>query len=104
MDALQLFCFMCMNGSKVPLACAWHAECFYTAGPVLQNDVDGLANGKHWVSMPLTWNAFTMLTRETLTVSGFSTNVPLMLLTSWLLGLYARSMLCIITNHTCMAL
>ena len=45
-----------MSGSKVPLACAWHKEKFYTAGPMPQNGGGGgggLADGKYWVSMPL---------------------------------------------------
>ena len=77
---------------------------FYTAGPVLQNGAGGLADGKPWVSMLLSRNGFTMLTRVTFLVFAFSINVPLMLLTSWLLALYAQSVLCIIVNRTCMAL
>ena len=41
-----------MSGSKVPLACAWHKEKFYTAGP-MPNGGGSLADGKPWVSMPL---------------------------------------------------
>ena len=64
----------------------------------------GLADGKPWVSMPLSRNVFTMPTRVTNLVFGISTNVPLVLLTSWLLALYAQSVLCIMANRTYMAL
>ena len=49
----------------MPLACVWHKERFYTAGPVPRNGVSDLADGKPWVSMPLSWNDFTILTRIT---------------------------------------
>ena len=75
------------------LACVWHEEQFYTAGPVLRNGVGELADGKPWVSMPLNWNEFTILTCVTFLAFGLSTNVCLTLLISWLLALYARSML-----------
>ena len=43
-----------MSGSKAPLvACVWHEELFYTAGPVPRNGVGGLADGMPWVSMLL---------------------------------------------------
>ena len=86
-----------MGKSKVPLACVWHAKQFYTAGPVLWNGVGGLADGKPWVSMLLIWYGFTMQTR--ITFLAF-TKLLLMLLTSWLLALYARSVIYIIANHT----
>ena len=47
------FVLWCMSGSKVPLACVWHEERFYTAGPVPRNGAGELADGKPWVSMPL---------------------------------------------------
>ena len=59
----------------MPLACVWHEERFYTVGPVPQNCVDFLADGKPWVSMPLSWNGFTMPTHVTNLVFGISTNV-----------------------------
>ena len=34
----------------MPLACVWHEELFYNAGPVPQNSASGLADGKSWVS------------------------------------------------------
>ena len=71
----------------------WHEEQFYTVGPVLWNDAGGLADGKLWVSMPLSRNGFTMLIRLTFLAFGLSTNVSLMLLISWLLALYAQSTL-----------
>ena len=87
----------CMGKSKVPLVCVWHEKQFYTTGPVLWNGVGGLADGKPWVSMLLIWYGFTMQTRITLLAF---TNLLLMLLISWLLALYARSVICIMDNHT----
>ena len=78
-----------MRGSKAPLACVWHEERFYTAGPVPWNGASELADGKTWVSMPLSWNEFTIPTRITLLAFGLSTNVRLTLLNSWPLTLYA---------------
>ena len=89
-----------MSGLKALLACIWHEKRFYTAGLVLQNDADGLANRKPWVSMLLSQNRFTLMTHVTFLVFGLSTNIPLMLLTSWLFALYARSTLCIKANGT----
>ena len=105
----EWMCYNCfvlwyMSGSKVPLACVWHEERFYTAGPVPQNCAGELADGKPRVSMPLSQNGYTMLTRITNPVFGISTNIPLALLASWLLALYARSTVCIMANPTCMAL
>ena len=81
-----------MSGSKPPYkACVWHEERLYTAGPVPWNSAGGLADGKFWVSMPLSWNGSTMPTRVTNLAFGISTSVCLVLLTSWLLALYARS-------------
>ena len=88
----------------MPLVCVWHEERFSTAGPVQQNSVGDLADGKPWVSMLLNRNGFTMLTHVTNLAFRISTNVPLALLTSWLLKLYARSALCIMVNQTYMAL
>ena len=79
-----------MSGSKVPLACVWYEERFYTAGPVPWNGVVDLADGK---PIPLSWNEFTIPTRVTFLVFGLSTNVRLTLPTSWLLALYAQSAL-----------
>ena len=98
------FVLWCVSGSKAPLACVWHEERFYTAGPVPRNSVGDLADGKPWVSKWLSWNRFTMPTRVTNLKFGISTNVPLALLTSWLLAIYARSVLCIMANRMCMAL
>ena len=92
------------RGSKVPLTYVWHEERFYTAGPVTRNSVGGLTDGKSWISMLLSQNRFTMPTRVTNLAFGISTNVPLALLNSWLLALYARSALYIMANRTCMAL
>ena len=77
----------------MPLACFSHDERFYTAGPVPRNGVGDLADGKSWVSMPLSWNKFTILTRVTFLALGLCTNVHLTLLISWLLALHAQSVL-----------
>ena len=77
----------------MPLACVWHEERFYTAGPVSRNGVGELADGKPWVFMPLNWNEFTIPTHVTFLAFGLSTNIHLTLLISWLLALYARSVL-----------
>ena len=73
MDVLQLLCFWCVSGSKAPLTCVWDEEQFYTAGPVPQNDVSGLVDGKPWISMPLNQDGFTMLNHLTFLAFGFST-------------------------------
>ena len=92
MDVLQLLCFMVCEWIKgaLSLYLAWRTG--------------GLADGKPWVFMPLSWNRFTMPTRVTNLAFGISTNIPLVLLTSWLLALYARRALCIMANPTCIAL
>ena len=77
----------------MPLACVWHEEQFYTAGPVPRNGAGELTDGKPWVSMPLNCKEFTIPTRVTFLAFGLSTNVCLTLLISWLLTLYARSAL-----------
>ena len=87
------FVLWCVSGSKAPLACFWHDKRFYTAAPVPRNGVGDLADGKSWVSMPLSWNEFTIPTRVTFLAFGLSTNVPLTLLISWLLALHAQSVL-----------
>ena len=97
------FVLWCVSGSKAPLACVWHEEWFYTAGPMPQDGVGGLADGEPWVSMPLSRNGFTMPTRITFLVFRLFANVSLTLITSWLLTLYARSALCIMVNCICMA-
>ena len=71
------------------LACVWHDERFYTVSSVLQNGADDSADGKPWVSMLLSWNGLTMLTHITFLAFGLSKNIPLMLIISWLLALYA---------------
>ena len=63
-----------------------------TAGPVPQNGAGDLADRKPRVSMPLSWNKFTIPTHVTFLAFGLSTNVRLTLI-SWLLALYAGSML-----------
>ena len=73
----------------MPLACVWDEKQFYTAGPVPQNGAGDIADGKCRVSMPLSWNEFTIPTHITFLAFGFSTNVRLMLLISWLLALHA---------------
>ena len=65
----------------------WHEERFYTAGPLPRNGAGQLADGKPWVSMPLSWNKFTIPTRVTFLAFELSKNVRLMLLISWLLAL-----------------
>ena len=84
----------------MPLACVWHKEQFYMADPVLQNSVGGLADENPYVSIQLSQNGFTMPTCVTFLVFGLFTNVTLMLLTSWLLALYAQSMICITANNS----
>ena len=69
-----------MSGSKAPLTCVWHEEWFYTAGSVQWNDAGGLANGKPWVSMLLSWNGLTMPTHITFLAFGLSTDILSMLL------------------------
>ena len=97
------FVLWCVSGSKAPLASILHKEWFYTASPVPQDSVGGLADGKPWVFMLLSRNGFTMQTHTTFLVFRISTNVPLALLTSWLLALYAWSVLYIMVNWMCMA-
>ena len=53
------------------------------------NSAGGLADGKPWASMPLSQNGYTMPTRVTNLTFEISANLPLVLLTSWLLALYA---------------
>ena len=73
------FVLWCMSRSKAPLACVWHKEQFFTAVPMPQNSMGGLALGFHAVKseqMPLSQNRFTMPTRITFLVFEISTNVP----------------------------
>ena len=93
-----------MRESKAPLVCVWHEERFCTAGPMPWNGAGNLADEKPWISMLLTWNEMSIPTFVTFLAFGLSTNVPLMLLISWLLTLYVRSALYIMANCTCMAL
>ena len=79
------FILWCVIGSKGSLACIWHEEQFYTAGPLLQNGTVGLTDGKPWVSMLLSWNRFTMPTCIAFLAFRLSTNAPLMLITIVLL-------------------
>ena len=72
---------------KTLLAYVWHEEWFYTAGPVPWNGASDLPDGKPWISMLLSRNGFTILSPVTFLAFGLSTNVPLMLLISWLLTL-----------------
>ena len=58
MGVLQMLCLWCVSRSKAPLACVWHEEQFYTAGPVLRNGMGDLADGKSWVSLALSQNGF----------------------------------------------
>ena len=81
---------------KAHLARVWHEGRFYIADPVPRNRVGVLVDGKPWVSMPLNQNGFTMLTRVTNLAFGISTNIPLALLTSWLLEISVIS----IANET----
>ena len=81
----------------------WHEVQYYTAGPLPRNGAGSLADGKPWVSIPLSRNGFTMSTRVTFLAFGLSTNRSLTLLISWLLALFARSALCIMANRTCVA-
>ena len=76
----------------------------YTASPVPWNGAGDWADGKPWISMLLCWNEFATLTHVTFFAFGLSTNVCLTLLISWLLALYAQSVLWIMANCTCMAL
>ena len=69
-----------------------------------QNGVSGLADRMPWVSMPLSQNGFTMLTCITFLAFGCSLNVPLMLLSSWLLTLHAWNTRFIMAKRMCMAL
>ena len=64
------FVLWCVSRSKVPLACVWHEEQFYTSGPVLRNCAGGLADGKPWVSMQLSRNGFIIPTHVTNLVFG----------------------------------
>ena len=79
------FVLWCMSRSKAALACVWHKERFFTAGPLPQNSAGGLALGFHAVKLERIYHAN-------------SHNLPcirnlykrtLALLTSWLLALYA---------------
>ena len=47
------FVLWCVSGSKASLSCVWHEERFYTVDPVSRNSAGVIANGKTWVSMPL---------------------------------------------------
>ena len=94
------FVLWCVSRSKALLACVWHEEQLYTDGPVPRNGMGGLADEKPWISMPFSQNSFTMPTCVTFLAFELSTNIPLMLPTSWLLALYVQSVLYIIANYT----
>ena len=49
-----------------------------------RNGAGDLADEKPWISMSLSLNGFTILTRVTFLAFGVSRNMPLMLLMSWL--------------------
>ena len=66
------------------------------------NVVSGIPDGKPW-DMSLSQNRFTMLTHIPFLAVQLSINIPVMPLTSWLLTLYAKSML-YMANGTCIAL
>ena len=99
------FVLWCVSGSMAPLACVWHEEQFYTAGSMPEKDVDGLADGNLWVSMPLSQNRFTMLTHISFLAFGLSINIPLTLLYNQLgtCIINAQSALCIMANCMCTA-
>ena len=96
------FVLQCVSRSK-GRCCAWHKEQFCTVGPVQWNIASDLADGKPWVSMTLSRKGFTMPTHVNFLALGLSTNVPLTLITSWLLALYARRVLYIMVNRKHMA-
>ena len=61
-----------LSRSKAPLACVWDEERSYTANSMPRNSAGVLADGKPWVSMLLSQNRFTMLTRVTNLAFGIS--------------------------------
>ena len=85
-------CLWCASRPKVPLACVWHKERFYTAGFVPCNGVGDIADGEPWISVVLSWNGFTILTHVIFPAFKLY-KCTLMLLISWLLTLYPQSML-----------
>ena len=89
MGVLQLLHFVVREQIKGALACVWHEGLFYAVGLVPQNSAGFLVDGKPWVSMPLIQYRSTMTIHLTFLAFGFSKNVILKLLTSWLLSLYA---------------
>ena len=91
----------CMSGLKAPIACVWHEERFYTAGPVPWNGGFKLMKSLGF-PCPLIWYEFTILTHLNFLAFGFSTNVLLTLPTSWLLALYTQSKISIMANRMCM--
>ena len=104
MDVLQLFCFMVCKWIKgfLSLCLAWRTilYCWSCA-------VEWCRWFSRWKALgflPLSRNKFTMPTHVIFLAFRLSTNIPLTLLTSWLLALYARSALCIMANYMCMAL
>ena len=66
---------------------------------MLQNAAGCLADIKPWISKPLSWNGFTILTHVTFLTLSLSTNVPLPLLISWLLALYEALSASWLINH-----
>ena len=72
------------------LACVWHEERFYTAGPVLRNGTGDVADGKPWISHAVQWIYHSDLHNNPC-VQTLYKRIPLTLLTSWLLALYAQS-------------
>ena len=101
------FVLWCVSGSKAPLLVSGTKENGFILLSVLlalsQNVVSSVADGKSWISMPLSQNGFTMLVHITFLVFGLSLNVHLtfaIISTNWLLALYTKYTLCM-ANHTC---
>ena len=77
----------------MPLVCVWHKEWFFTAGPVLRNS-PGSLDGFHAVKSERIYHA----DLHNLPCVRNLYKCTLALLTSWLLALYARSVLYFMAN------